>query len=96
MSGGLAPTSFKGFAESLGVTPATCGSTWSTDTGNSSGPPAIVPSFVAVLVTSTVSQTGSVVSGTVSEIVVVSTNPGYLNDPGDPGFGTVVAILCHS
>jgi len=53
-----------------------------------------VPSYVAVLVTSSVSQSGSVVSGTVSEIVVVSTNPGYLNDPGDPGFGTVVAILC--
>ena len=96
LSGGLAPSSFKGFAESLGVTPATCGSTWSTDTGNSSGPPATVPSYVAVLVTSSVSQLGSVVSGTVSEIVVVSTNPGYLNDPGDPGFGTVVAILCRS
>jgi len=27
---------------------------------------------------------------------VVSTNPGYLNDPGDPGTGTVVAILCLS
>ena len=96
MSGGLAPSSFKGFADSLGATPATCGSTWSTDTGNSSGPPATVPSFVAVLVTSSVSQAGSVVSGTVSEIVVVSTNPGYLNDPGDPGTGTVVAILCLS
>jgi hypothetical protein len=96
LSGGLAPSSFKGFAESLGVTPATCGSTWSTDTGNSSGPPAAVPSYVAVLVTSSVSQSGSVVSGTVSEIVVVSTDPGYLNDPGDQGFGTVVAILCRS
>jgi len=96
LSGGLAPSSFKGFAESLGVTPAPCGSTWSTDTGNSSGPPATVPSYVAVLVTSSVSQSGSVVAGTVSEIVVVSTNPGYLNDPGDPGFGTVVAILCRS
>jgi hypothetical protein len=96
LSGGLAPSSFKGFAESLSVTPATCGSTWSTDTGNSSGPPATVPSYLAVLVTSSVSQSGSLVSGTVSEIVVVSTNPGYLNDPGDPGFGTVVAILCRS
>ncbi len=96
LSGGPAPDSFKGFAESLSITPATCGSTWSTDTGNSSGPPATVPSFVAVLVTSSVSQTGSVVSGTVSEIVLVRTNPGYLNDPGDPGTGTVVAIICPS
>lgn len=96
LSGGSAPNSFKGFAESLGVTPPTCGSTWSTDTGNSSGPPATVPSYVAVLVTSSVAQSGSVVSGTVSEVVVVSTNPGYLNDPGNPGTGTVVAILCHT
>jgi hypothetical protein len=96
LSGGPAPDSFKGFGETLSVTPATCSATWSTDTGNSSGPPATVPSYVAILVTSSVSQAGSVVSGTVSEIVVVSTNPGYLNDPGDPGTGTVVAILCHS
>ncbi len=96
LSGGPAPSSFKGFADSVGATPSTCGSTWSTDTGNSSEPPATVPSFVAVVVTSSVSQTDSVVSGTVSEIVVVSTNPGYLNDPGDTGAGTVVAILCHS
>ncbi len=96
LSGDSATNSFKGFADTLGATPATCGLTWSTDTGNSSGPPATVPSFVAVLVTSSVSQAGSVVSGTVSEIVVVSTNPGYLNDPGDPGTGTVVAILCRN
>src|SRR4029077_18226353 len=96
LSGGSAPNSFKGFGETLAVTPATCGSTWSTDTGNSSGPPATVPSFMAVLVTSSVAQSRSVVSGTVSEVVVVSTDPGYLNDPGDPGTGTVVAILCQS
>jgi hypothetical protein len=96
LSGGDAPSSFKGFVDSLSVTPATCGSAWSTDTGNSSGPPAAVPSFMAVAVTGSVSQSGSVVSGTVSEIVVVSTNPGYLNDPGNPGTGTVVAILCRS
>jgi len=51
---------------------------------------------MTVAVTSSVSQSGSVLSGTISEIVVVSTNPGYLNDPGDPGTGTVVAILCRS
>ena len=96
LSGGAAPNSFKGFADTLTVTPATCGSSWSTDTGNSSQPPAALPSFMTVAVTSSVSQSGSVLSGTISEIVVVSTNPGYLNDPGDPGTGTVVAILCRS
>jgi len=53
-----------------------------------------VPSYVAVLVTSSVSQSGSVVSGTVSEIVVVSTNPGYLNDPGIRGSGRWWRFLC--
>jgi hypothetical protein len=96
LSGGPAPSSFKGFGETPNVTPASCASTWSTDTGNSSGPPATVPSYMTVVVTGSVVQSGSVVSGTVSEIVVVRTDAGYLNDPGDPGTGTVVAILCHS
>jgi len=95
-SGAPAPNSFKGFADTLSTTPATCGSTWSSDPGNSSGPPVTVPSFMAVVVVGSVSQSDSAMSGTVTEIVVVSTNPGYLNDPGDPGTGTVVAILCRS
>jgi len=95
-SGAPAPTSFKGFADTLSATPATCGSTWSSDPGNSSGPPITVPSFMAVVVVGSVSQSGSVMSGTVTEIVVVNTDPGYLNDPGHPGTGTVVAILCRS
>jgi hypothetical protein len=96
LSGGTAPASFKGFAETLAVSPAACGSHWSTDTGDSSMPPATVPAFIAVIVTSSVSQSGSVVSGNIVEIVVVRTNAGYLNDPGHPGTGTVVAVLCHS
>jgi len=51
---------------------------------------------MAVVVVGSVSQSGSVMSGTVTEIVVVNTDPGYLNDPGHPGTGTVVAILCRS
>jgi hypothetical protein len=96
LSGGPAPDSFKGFAETLSATPPTCGSHWFTDTGNSSAPPVTAPSFMMVLVAGSVSQSGSVLSGIVSEIVVVNTNPGYLNDPGHPGTGTVVAIICHS
>jgi hypothetical protein len=91
-SGGPAPASLKGFAET--TSSADCGASWSTDTGNSSGPPASVPSFMAVIVANSVSQSGSVVSGRASEVVIVQTNPGYAPDPAFPGTGTVVAVLC--
>ncbi len=27
-------------------------------------------------------------------VVIVHVAPGYANDPGDPGTGTIVAVLC--
>jgi hypothetical protein len=49
---------------------------------------------MAVIVANSVSQSGSVVSGRASEVVIVQTNPGYAPDPAFPGTGTVVAVLC--
>ena len=92
LSSGQAPASFKGFANTLSS--ANCGTSWSTDTGNSSNAPASVPSFMAVAVASSVSQSGSVVSGNAPRIVIVQTNPGYAPDPAYPGTGTSVAVLC--
>jgi hypothetical protein len=91
-SSGPAPASFKGFAETTSSTD--CGASWSTDTGNSSNAPVSVPSYMAVIVASSVSQSGSVVSGGAPEIVIVQTNPGYAPDPAYPGTGTIVAVLC--
>jgi Carboxypeptidase regulatory-like domain len=94
LSGGPAPASFKGFASATSTQPATCGGTWTSDPGNSSGPPATVPEFITVIVSSSISNNGSVISGNNRKLVVVKTNPGYGPDPVQDGTGTVVSIVC--
>jgi hypothetical protein len=94
LSGGSAPNSFKGFAAQAAATPQ-CGGTWLSDTGNSSGPPAAVPAYMAVVVSSSVTQSGSKVSGNIVQVVVVKTNPGYAPDPSSVGTGTIVAQVCR-
>ena len=94
LSGGSAPNSFKGFASNTGEPPK-CGITWTTGPGNSSDPPATLPSYMGVLVSTAVGKSGSRISGDVFRIVVVQTNPGYAPNPGHAGTGTVVAQFCH-
>ncbi len=92
-SGGSAPRSFKGFAEDPS-TPS-CGVAWTTDPGNSTPPPdGPLPTYMAVIVTSSVGKDGSEISGNTVHIVVVKTNPGYASNPGHAGTGTVVAVVC--
>jgi hypothetical protein len=93
LSGGAAPSSFKGFAEST-ATPPVCGGTWTARPGNSSGPPSSVPTYMFVIVSSKTTQSGSTISGDVAHIDVVQTNAGYAPSPDHPGTGTVVAHLC--
>lgn len=93
LSGGRAPRSFKGFADSTSPPPA-CLADWSTDPGNSSDPPDAVPEFMAVIVSSSIDKSGSTISGDTVHIVVVHTNPGYAPNPGHAGTGTVVAVIC--
>src|SRR6267378_5098390 len=98
MSGGTPPNSMKGFAgfedNFLGLPPPNCGGSWSTDTGNSTPPPPSVPKFMGVIVSSMVTQSGSVISGNIKQVVVVRTDPGYAPDPGHTGTGTEIAIVC--
>ena len=95
LSGGTAPAAFKGFANTPSSPPA-CGTGWSTPPGNSSGPPpAPLPSYIAVIVASHATQSGSQISGDTAEVVVVKTTPGYAPDPGHAGTGSVVAVVCH-
>jgi hypothetical protein len=72
-----------------------CGTTWSSRPGNST-PPAVGPrpAFVAVIVSSSVTKSGSTISGDVLHEVVVQTDAGYAPSPGHPGTGTVVATIC--
>ena len=94
LSGGTAPSAFKGFED--GGQPATCGAgvSWTTDPGNSAPPPAGVPGLMLVIVSSHVSQQGSILSGDVAHLVVVRTNPDYSSDPGHFGTGTVLGQVC--
>lgn len=92
LSGGLAPAAFKGFESSL--TMPACGQKWTTQPGNSSGPPASVPSYMAVVVSTSITKSGSTISGDVHQVVIVKTNSGYAADPGHAGTGYVVAVLC--
>jgi len=98
MSGGAPPNAMKGFAgfedNFLGLPPPNCGGTWSTDPGNSTPPPPSVPKFMGVIVSSMVTQSGSIISGNIKQVVVVQTDPGYAPNPGNPGTGTEIAIVC--
>jgi hypothetical protein len=101
LSGGAAPSSFKGWINSF---PAPeCTLAWTTGTGNSSeAPQAPLPEYIDVAVASKVTQEGSIVaSSTTPKVVRVKTNvayekkSGYQNDPGHEGVGLVVAIVCE-
>jgi len=95
LTGGAAPDSFKGFATSTSTTPPSCGGTWQARPGNSGHPPATLPSFMGVLVASSVTKSGSTISGDIPKIVVVKTNSGYAPNPGHAGTGIVVTSFCH-
>jgi hypothetical protein len=91
-SDGRAPASMKGFADDL--TAFVCGSRWTTRPGNSSAPPATLPSTINVIVSSNVTKSGSVITGNILHIVVVMVSPGYGPDPGHAGTGKIVGTIC--
>ena len=50
-----------------------------------------------VVVSSKITHSGKdTLSGDISEIVIVKTNPGYNGNPNTPGTGTVVGIFCQT
>ncbi len=94
LSGGSAPSAFKGFANHTAEPPACVGSWTSQNGGNSTNPPGTVPSYMGVIVPTTVAKSGPNVSGDILKIVVVQTNPGYGPNPGHEGTGQIVATYC--
>jgi len=50
---------------------------------------------MGVLVASTATKSGSVVSGNTVKIVVVQVNPGYAPNGGGDGTGTIVGTFCQ-
>ena len=53
-----------------------------------------VPSYMGVVVASSVTKSGSNIDGVWGRIVVVKTDPGYAGNPGHAGTGTIVAVFC--
>jgi FtsP/CotA-like multicopper oxidase with cupredoxin domain len=98
LTGGAAPSAFKGFAEHVtlptSTPPASCGAPWTSSPGNSGAPPGTVPSYMGVLVSNGVAKSGSSISSNTASIVVVAVEPGYAGNPGKAGKGTVVAVYC--
>jgi len=92
LSGGTGPAAFKGF-EDAPATPV-CGVPWTARPGNSTPPPATIPAYIAIIVSSTVSQSGSTISGDIPHLVIVKTDAGYAGNPGHAGTGTIVATVC--
>ena len=93
LSGGPSQASFKGFANSTSTAPPAGGGTWTTNPGNSSNPPASIGSYIAVIVSSSVTKSGSTISGNTVRVVIVRTDAGYQANPGHAGTGTVVAVV---
>jgi hypothetical protein len=99
LGGGSAPAAFKGFAGTITLPtaspPVGCPvSAFTTRGGNSPPPVSGVPSYMGVVVTSSVTKSGSTISGNSIHIVVVKVDPGYAPDPSAHGTGTIVATYC--
>jgi hypothetical protein len=92
LTGGNGPAAFKGFEDSP-ATP-TCGDNWTARTGNSTPSPDTIPAYMAVVVSSKVTQSGSTIGGDVQHLVIVKTDPGYEGNPGHRGTGTIVSVIC--
>ena len=94
ISGGTAPAAFKGFQDSPEM--ISCGDTWSSRPGNSTPPPDTVPDILDVIVSSQVTKSGPIISGNIEKIIRIQTLPGYQGNPGHPGRGTVIEVVCDS
>jgi hypothetical protein len=95
LSGGAAPAGFKGFAGLPSpAAPPACAGTWTTGPGNSPPPVGTIPSYMGVLVPSSIHTEGKGYSGDTPKIIVVKTDPGYSPSPGHPGTGTYIATYC--
>jgi hypothetical protein len=95
LTGGAAPNGFKGFAATLTPSsPPACDGTWTTAPGNSPPPIATIPSYMGVVVASSIQAKGKTFSGNTPKIVVIKTDSGYSPNPGHLGTGTYVATYC--
>lgn len=80
---------FKGWAATVN------GATWATKPGNSK-PPQAIPTYISVLITTTVERATGDAKGIVGNVVghaILRVDSPYRDDPGKPVYGVVVALL---
>jgi hypothetical protein len=53
-----------------------------------------VPEYLGVIVSSRITKSGPISTGDTVHVVVVRTGPGYAGNPGHPGHGEIVAVVC--
>jgi hypothetical protein len=82
--------SFKGYASEAGM----CGDSWISRTGDSPPPPQTIGSQIGIIVTGTVGKFGPDIGGEIRQILLVDTDEGYGPNPGHPGTGSVVSVVC--
>jgi len=96
-----ANASFKGYASSAASPLVSCqpaahadGKCWSSKPGNSF-PPATLERYISVIVATSIVKNGGSIDGNIASTVVVRVdpNPAYGNDPGKPGYGTIVGVI---
>jgi RHS repeat-associated protein len=70
------------------------GTCWTSKPGNSS-PPASIERYISVIVSTSIVKNGGSIDGNIAAVVVVrvDASPAYGNDPGKPGYGTIVAVI---
>jgi hypothetical protein len=82
--------SFKGWATTVDVPKCS----FTTRTGDSPPPPdGPLPEYITAVVTSKVTQSGSVINGSVTAFALIKIDPGYDGNPGHDGWGTVIGLL---
>ena len=52
------------------------------------------PAYLAIIVSSLITKSGSTISGDTPHLVIVKTNPGYQGNPGHAGTGTITSVIC--
>ena len=94
LSGGLAPSQFKGYAITFSGGAPVCGGTWTTGPGNSPHPPESVSETIRVIIASSVTASADTISGDIVGFGTVATDPGHGPSPGRRGTGTIAVDSC--
>ena len=97
VSGGQAPSAFKGFANNPRWQDSLRGHRGRRAGGNSPPPPGAMPTYTAMLSTDRVTKSGRTITGTKPSdiaVTVADANPGYSPSPGKTGTAEVLGVLC--